>query len=294
MRVGFIGCVGTSMCSLEILVGLNVDVRAVITREMSPFNADHVNLKPFCDKHGLPCRYADSTTQDDALAFLRQSKIDYLFCIGWSSLLSAEVLAIPTKGVIGFHPAPLPQGRGRHPIIWALVLGLNRTASSFFFMDEGADSGDIISQYPILIDNKDDATSLYKKISETMQMQLREFIPKISSGTCVATPQDHSKASYWRKRTKEDGRIDFRMDAETIHNLVRALSPPYSGAQIVFGGREYIVWKTMPASCDDVLAEPGKVLDVTDGQITVKCGNNAIVLCKHEIDMLPHTGDYLL
>ena len=67
-------------------------------------------------------------------------------------------------GVIGYHPAALPKNRGRHPLIWALVLGLKKTASSFFIMDERADSGDVISQEEIIINDDDDASSLYAKM----------------------------------------------------------------------------------------------------------------------------------
>ena len=87
---------------------------------------------------------------------------------------------LPLLGVIGFHPAALPANRGRDPIIWALVLGLQETASTFFFMDEGADSGDIISQEYLIITDSDDAGILYEKITQTALKQLREFVPRLA------------------------------------------------------------------------------------------------------------------
>ena len=71
---------------------------------------------------------------------------DLIFCLGWSSLLKRSTLDIPKFGVIGYHPSLLPKNKGRHPIIWALALGLKETGSTFFLMNEGVDTGKIINQ----------------------------------------------------------------------------------------------------------------------------------------------------
>ena len=92
------------------------------------------------------------------------------------------LLNLPPLGVIGFHPTALPQNRGRHPLIWSLVLGLNETASSFFFMDEGPDTGDLISQVKVPIHQDDDANCLYKRITKVAMGQIREFVPLLASG----------------------------------------------------------------------------------------------------------------
>lgn len=295
MRACFIGCVAASLPALETLAALNeIHLAGVVTREASPFNADHVNLRPFCEEHGIPWIYAGPRLEGAALAFLREARPEVIFCLGWSSLLSKEILAAAPLGVVGFHPSPLPFGRGRHPLIWALALGLNRTASTFFFMDEGADSGDIISQAPVEISPEDTAATLYARVMRTAREQLRDFAPALARGTAPRLPQDHSQATYWRKRDKRDGTIDFRMTAEAVYNLVRALSPPYPGAQAVYKNREYKVWDAAVAGCDDRRHEPGKVLEARGREVTVKCGLDAIVLRRHEIPDPPEPGGYLL
>lgn len=107
--------------------------------------------------------------------WLRELHPDYIYCFGWSYLLRKEILDLPKCGVIGFHPAALPHNRGRHPIIWVLVLGLNRKASTLFFMDEGADSGDILSQKTVLVYETDTAFTLYERITGTALEQLEQF-----------------------------------------------------------------------------------------------------------------------
>ena len=129
-----------------------------------------------------------------------------IFC-GWSRLIRKNLLDLPPLGVIGFILLPA-DNRGRHPIIWALVLGLQGTASTFFFMDEGADSGDIISQEFLKITDNDDAGILYEKITQTALKQLREFVPRLAQGNGQRMLQDTTRANVWRKRGKPDGCID--------------------------------------------------------------------------------------
>lgn len=197
-------------------------------------------------------------------------------------------------GVIGFHPAKLPQNRGRHPLIWALALGLDETASTFFRMDEGADSGDIVSQKIIKIEANDDATVLYNKMLNVMEGQLSDFVPALSDGTAVFVKQESDKATYWRKRSRKDGLIDFRMTAQSINNLVRALAYPYPGAEIEWRGEFFKVFKSSVSKQSYPLnIEPGFVLDVCFDKALVKtCSGGAIWLYGLE-DVGLQEGDYL-
>ena len=196
-------------------------------------------------------------------------------------------------GVVGYHPAALPANRGRHQLIWALILGLNETASTFFFMDEGADSGDILSQYPIKISENDNAGTLYKRMTETALKQIDEFLPKLQSGDCKRIKQDHSKSNTWRKRGKNDGKIDWRMSAITIHNLVRGLTKPYIGAHIEYKDEIIKIWETKVIRGGEENIEPGKVILVDNNGIVVKTGENAIRLIKTDPVLNIGPGSYL-
>ena len=297
MKAAFIGTVASSLIGLKALLKSGVEVTAVLTRRRSPGNADYVDLKPFCDQNGLPCFYAEPIIKEEALYFLRQSQPEIIFCLGWSNLLSAEVLASAPMGCVGFHPAPLPRGRGRHPIIWALILGLKETASTFFLMDGGVDSGDIIHQQTVQIGLEDDATSLYDRIMEVASAQIMQLVPQLVNHSYERRPQDHAYASYWRKRSRADGHIDFRMTSESIYNLVRALRPPYLGATVKLGDREHKVWqvgRVLAAHPGDSTQEPGKVLHVQGRRVMVQCGDGAVELLEHELESLPQPGDYLI
>lgn len=107
---------------------------------------------------------------------------DIGFCFSWSQLIKKEIINLFPKGIVGFHPALLPQNRGRHPLIWALALDLSETASTFFLINEGADEGDIISQRLISISYEDDAKTLYDKVLDAAIEQQSELVESLEDG----------------------------------------------------------------------------------------------------------------
>ena len=293
MRVVFIGAVKFSARALEVLIDMPIQLVGVCTLKESTFNTDHVDLRPIAEKKNIPVRYTPNINSEANLSWIRSLEPDAIFCFGWSRLIRKNLLDLPPLGVIGFHPAALPANRGRHPIIWALVLGLQETASTFFFMDEGADSGDIISQEYLKITESDDAGILYEKITQTALKQLREFVPRLAQGNCQRMLQDTTRANVWRKRGKPDGCIDWRMAAVSIHNLVRGLSRPYVGAHFECEGEEIKVWRTSVEKDATANIEPGKVLECSENGILVKAGIGAIRLHEIEPSISTRVGEYL-
>ncbi len=297
MRVAFIGCVESSKVALEALLRCSADrarVVAVLTRQSSTYNADFVDLTPLAQRHGVAVMHVeDAPTDEQQSAWLGSARPDLVVCVGWSRLLGAGVLKVAPRGVVGFHPAALPANRGRHPLIWALALGLDETASTFFLMQPEADSGPILNQRRIPIAPDDDAASLYAKVQAAIPRQIDEIVRGLADGSLTPTPQDDLLANNWRKRSAADGEVDWRMPAQGICNLVRALARPYPGAHFVHGGEPVKLWKCTPVEAGARNDEPGKVLVVEGRQLTVKCGVGAVRLVEHELGTMPTAGDYL-
>ena len=296
MRIVFIGTVDFSYRALEALIEHNFDVVGVITKRKSDFNADFCDLTPLTDKYHIPVFFRKKDNEEELIAFLKEKKPDVIYCFGWSHILPSEILSIPKYGVVGFHPTELPNNRGRHPLIWAIFLGGKRTASTFFIMDEGADTGDIISQEIVAIEETDTAETLYKKVGEIAIKQIIDFSKEfeLKGENIERRKQNIAEGNAWRKRGKVDGQIDFRMSSEAIYNLVRALTHPYVGAHIKLDGeKEVKIWKVIKKSCTFVNYEPGKVLEVENNKILVKTYDGAIQIIEHEFLELPKKGQYL-
>lgn len=293
MRIFFIGTVAFSQVILEKLIELDAEIVGVATKSNSRLNSDHVNLAPICEEHGIIFKYVRDINAPHIINWIEGLKPDIIFCFGWSSLIKNDLLKMTKQGVIGFHPTELPYNRGRHPIIWSIVLGLKESATSFFFMNEGADEGDILSQKPFTIKYEDDAASVYAKVEENALEQIEEFLPRLENKTYTKKSQDLSKGNIWRKRSANDGVIDFRMNSYSIYNLVRALTKPYLGAHINYQGAEVKIWKVEEMEFDKNHIEPGKVVSIKDSTITVKTGDAAIKILEHDFKYLPEINEYL-
>lgn len=296
MRIIFVGTVEFSLRSFLHLLNLGADIVGLITKKTSSFNADFANLSIICEEKQIPYIYASDINSEECINWAKELNPDIIFCFGWSSLLKKEFLELTQMGVLGYHPALLPLNRGRHPIVWSLALGLPKTGSTFFFMDLGADSGDILSQEEIEIKSTDDAKSLYEKTIQTALLQITNFLPLLQAKTYCLIPQNHSQANYWRKRGRRDGQIDFRMSSETIYNLVRALTRPYVGSHIEIDGKDIKVWKVKILNDDNNKnLEYGKVLEVDteNHAFIVKTADGAIEIIEHDFEQLPQINAYL-
>lgn len=294
MRILFVGCVDSSRILLEKLIDMNEDVVGVITKKESKFNSDFSDLTKLCTSNNIDYKFVDNINDIDSIEYIKSKAPDIIYCFGWSQIIKKSVIEIPAKGIIGFHPAELPNNRGRHPIIWALALGLEKTASSFFFIDEGPDTGDILSQCHVDISYNDDAQSLYNKIMNTAICQVEKFTCELKMDKYSLVKQSKGSGNYWRKRTKEDGKIDWRMSSYSIYNLVRSLSKPYIGASFVHNNNDYKVWKVEEIKGINLKnVEPGKILKVYSlNSFLIKTGDQCIKVL-HCDDINLKEGDYL-
>ena len=161
-------------------------------------------------------------------------------------------------------------------------------------MDKGADSGAIISQVDVPIDYEDTAQSLYNKIIMISKVQIITVLKQLNSNTYDIIIQNNIDSNVWRKRTKTDGQIDFRMSSRAIYNLVRAINRPYIGAHIIYKGIEIKVWSVKEIVVDYPNIEYGKVLDVRGNNLLIKCQDNAVLINDHEFENLPTVGEYIL
>ena len=295
MKIIFIGCVKSSYIFLETLLKVSeAEVVGIVTRSDSKFNADFVSLEGIANKFNIPCFLADKNDSAKLYEWVKDKSADIIYCFGWSYLLSENLIKTAKLGGLGYHPAKLPENRGRHPLIWTLVLGLKETASTFFFLAEKADAGDIISQEIVTVSDNDDAASLYDKLMEIGKIQIVNFTKKLASGNYQRISQDESKSNNWRKRSYKDGLIDWRMSARGIYNLIRGLTHPYVGAGFIHNEQEIKVWKAEIVSESVVYEnfEPGKVLKSDNSGVEIQCGFGIIKLIEFDRFNI-NTGEYL-
>jgi len=298
MKIIFIGSVKFSKYALEKIINMNENVVGIICKNSSIFNTDFSDLAPIAEKNYIPFLYTKNINSKESEDWIRDKNPDVIYCFGWSQIIAPNILQIPKLGIVGFHPAEIPINKGRHPLIWALFLGLNSTASTFFFMDQGTDTGDIISQVKIEISLTDDASSLYMKVKDIALEQIKQFTKELKTNNYNRIRQSKNIGNSWRKRNINDGRIDWRMNSFAIYNLVRALTHPYIGAHITIDNVAFKIWKVKIIEKDNLGSnyEPGKIIRVKQIENTfdVKTYDGIIRVLEHDVPNLNIIEEYLL
>ena len=151
-------------------------------------------------------------------------------------MLAAPLLAAARQGALNMHGSLLPRYRGRAPVNWAVLHGERETGATLHYMTAKPDAGDIVAQTRVPILPDDTAREVFDKVTVAAEITLDGALPALIAGTAPRRPQDLASASYFGGRRPEDGIIDWKRDALSIHNLVRAVAPPYPGARTTLGG----------------------------------------------------------
>lgn len=209
---------------------------------------------------------------------------DLVIVNGWNRLIPASILELPRLGCVGFHGSwkPLPFGRGRSPITWAILNGATELFVHMFYLDAGADSGDVIDTARFDIMAHDTCQTVLGKVGIVSAALLLANAPQILDGTAARTPQVGAP-TYLPKRTTEQGRISWAMRMDEVCALVRAATRPYGGAftDIDHGGRQVrmVVWDAVPFSYDiELPGAVGSVVHELDGRPLIKCRDGLLLV----------------
>jgi len=155
---------------------------------------------------------------------------EFMFSFYYRRMLPPDVLALARKGAFNMHGSLLPKYRGRAPVNWAILMGESETGATLHEMVAKPDAGRIVDQERVPIGPDETAAEVFAKVSDAAETVLKRSLPHLLAGTASLKKQDLSKGSYFGARRPEDGRIDWSKSALEIHNLVRAVAPPYPGA----------------------------------------------------------------
>ncbi len=196
---------------------------------------------------------------------------DLLFAVGLSQLIPDAIIRIPRLGCIGFHPTKLPLGRGRAPIAWIVMDGVP-AAATFFKITGGVDDGPIIEQQEINVLPSDDAYSVSAKVLDAMSEASDRMLRAIAQGGLMPAEQDHRLATWYGRRTPDDGCIVWEDDASKILKHIRSATTPHPGAFTFCADERIVIWKA------EICGEPhkgvtGRILSVgVEQSFVVQCG----------------------
>jgi methionyl-tRNA formyltransferase len=214
---------------LRVLLEAGIAVPLVVTHRDDP--AERVwfaSVAELARKHGIETLQDAETAQP--LERLRTLGPDFIFSFYYRRMLAPGLLALARRGAFNMHGSLLPKYRGRAPVNWAVLMGETETGATLHEMVAKPDAGRIVDQERVPIGPDDLAVEVMGRVAVAAEVVLRRSLPALLSGTARLRPQDLSRGSYFGGRKPEDGRIDWSRSAREIHNLVRAVAPPYPGA----------------------------------------------------------------
>ena len=267
MKIAFCTCVQIGKSCIEAVIssGGRFDLLLTLNDHKSQKKSGRVYLDDIANKNGIPLYKLNHINDADVAEVVKKYDIDWLFVIGWSQIASADFLNVPRKGVIGAHPTLLPTGRGRAAVPWAIIKGLDKTGVTFFKMDEGVDTGEILDQLEIPVSSDEMATTLYNKVNKAHVELIMHIWPKLIEDKIIGVKQDESLATYWEGRTSADGEVSSAMSVQEVDRLVRATTRPYPGAFIMLDQvNKLIIWK---GSIQPI--KESRVIDFSDGSYYV-------------------------
>lgn len=234
MKAAFATCVKLGLACMEEIYRIGGKLEFVITlKDDQDWNkSGRVYVDDFCSSNRIPVLKVNNINEPVVEREIVNRDIDWLFVIGWSQIVRPPVLWAPKRGAVGIHPTLLPEGRGRAPIPWAILKQLPEAGVTMFLLDEGVDSGPIIAQERLPLAPDETATTLYERVCKAHVTLIQKTWAAFENNQINPIPQDHEKATYWLKRTPEDGRISLDMSVYEVERLVRATTRPYPGAFI--------------------------------------------------------------
>ena len=287
-RIVFVGCVEEGKeCLREVLLaGGNVVAILTFVDEIFEKTSGAVRFDDISDAHNIPIFKVRTTNSPEAVALIKELRPDAMFVIGWTRLVSAEVLAIPRYGCFGMHASLLPDYRGRAPVNWALIRGEKVWGNTLMLLDDGIDTGDIVSQKRFNIKLADTCKTVYDKVARAGCEMIHDFIPLLDAGDFPRTVQTGKDAPSMPKRTPDDGIIDWSKSSLELFNWVRALTSPYPGAFTYLRGKKLFIWDARILHIPSDLSEttvwsqnkPGTILSVKDGIIISVGGSELLSL----------------
>jgi methionyl-tRNA formyltransferase len=188
------------------------------------------SVKELADLHHLRAEVPEDPNTLAWIAEGRRARPDFVFSFYYRHMLNSAWLDLAKRGALNMHGSLLPKFRGRAPVHWAIIHGETATGASLHYMLEKPDAGALVDQQPVPILENDTALDVSMKVAEAAQRVLARSLPKLIAGSAAARALDLGQGSYFGRRRPEDGRIDWRAGARTIHDLVRAVAPPFPGA----------------------------------------------------------------
>ncbi len=270
---------------LKVLLRHGIDVKLVVTHLDNP--DENIWFDSVADLAATHKIAVVTPLDPNTPAFIDQLDslaADFLFSFYYRMMLKPALLATAKRGAFNMHGSLLPKYRGRVPVNWAIINGETETGATLHEMVEKPDAGRIVDQESVPILADDNAFDVFNKVAAAAEVALDRALPTLLDESAVLRTQNLAAGTYFGGRKPEDGIIDWSDTAQNIHNLVRAVAPPYPGATTTIDGATVKVTRTQLAPLHFKHHNPA-TLNVSSERVIALCGDGRMLrIIECEID----------
>jgi methionyl-tRNA formyltransferase len=269
--------VGVNCLNALLNAGIRIDL--VITHQDDPNeNVWFGSVVELCQEKNISYITPNANELADLIPKLQVLAPDYIFSFYYRFMLPEQILACAKIAALNMHGSLLPKYRGRAPVNWAILHGETETGATLHIMEAKPDAGDIVGQAAVSIGPDESATDVFGKVSQAAVGVIKQALPSLLKGTVPRKPNELEKGSYFGGRKPEDGEIHWNQTAKQVHDLVRAVAPPYPGAFTAYQGKTMTVARSSlkgPFPAELNLGVIG--IQVVDNRIFGICGDHQAV-----------------
>ncbi len=274
MRLIFAGTPEFAAAALKALIAAGHEIPLVLTQPDRPagrgMKLKASPVKEVALAHGLPLAQPENLKTEEARQLIRQATADVMVVAAYGLILPEAVLTLPRLGCVNIHASLLPRWRGAAPIHRAIEAGDSETGITLMQMDQGLDTGAMLSRAALPILDTDTTGSLHDKLADLGAREIVALLPNLEALT--GEQQDGSQATYAKKIGKDDARLDWTRSAVELDRQIRAFNP-FPGAHALFGGETVKFWRARPVAD---AGQPGTVLAAGKEGLRIACGDGAL------------------
>jgi methionyl-tRNA formyltransferase len=284
MRLIFMGTPSAAVPTLQRCLEDGHEVVAVWTQPDRPAGRGNKLAQPpvkeFALKHGLTVHQPAKIRNKAALSLFASSEADVAVVVAYGRILPTTFLSAPRRGCINVHFSLLPQYRGAAPVNWAIVRGEKETGVTTMLIDEGLDTGAMLLQRETEIGMAETAPELMSRLSQMGADLLGETLARLDE--ISPRGQSEEKATFAPVLTREDGLIDWALDAAQIERRVRGFQP-WPNAFTTYNSQRLIIWRASVARGEQQ-GSTGEIVTARGDALVVGCGEETLL---HVLEVQP-------
>lgn len=286
MKIVFMGTPDFAAGALEAIIQAGHEVTGVVTQPDKPKGrSGQMQFSPVKEcalKYGIKVFQPEKVKRPEAIEELKRFEADIFVVAAFGQILSKEILNMPKYGSVNIHASLLPKYRGAAPINWVIINGEKETGITIMQMDEGIDTGDILTKKTVAIDRKETAESLFDKLQAAGAELITKTLPMIEAGSITPIKQEEADSCYAKMLDKSLGEIDWSQDAIVIERLVRGLNS-WPSAYTYYQNKNVKIWSSEVVEGQEK-EKPGTIVNVTKEYFDVAAGKGSLRIFELQLE----------